>query len=342
MEVIDCRALRRRVAELRGEKTDEFEEIATKLGIEAREVKNMLKKDYEVKTDQKFLREQLEIESDVQTLKEFARIEKASRTDRDLDKCCPDTVAVIDKKVVGMELTAYPGNAEKNRLQNEICRVSDIVRDKLCQDFPELNGCYVSWMSNQVNILAKDSTGDFAIELLEFVKTENQKNPFAVGECRRFPEHRQQSSTRPATRPFKQGSLLDKHAQSVTVRRPSGNQSAAVSVPPSGFTSSFGTSIEILSAIIEGKESSRDKAFKKGIKEFWLLIHATRNPISSAIAPLHQHEIDRLLQSDAAEKARETQFRRVILWDGHHGGYVDLKNGDFCETTTNTKRRKKQ
>jgi hypothetical protein len=97
------------------------------------------------------------------------------------------------------------------------------------------------------------------------------------------------------------------------------------------LATTFGTSIECVADSIEEKEKSLAGAYLEGITEKWLLIHATGSLVSSRITPMTRGMISDLLASEAAAKASVSGFDRVYLWDGVHGGSVDLKSGHFHE-----------
>ena len=95
------------------------------------------------------------------------------------------------------------------------------------------------------------------------------------------------------------------------------------------YSDNFSAEFAIIHRTVQKKINSLKNAYRKDISNNWLLIHATRNPISSDIYPLFPQEIERLLGSEAGLLAKQSEYKRVILWDGVDGGYVDLKSDDF-------------
>ncbi len=280
-------------------------------------------KNAEVSTAKDFLEETGLLKAEIQTLAEFVGSECRPAANKHYDDMCPDVVAVSSAGNIGIELTAYSANDVENASSSSKIRVSKYVRDDLSSSFPDLQGIYISWEPNTENVLSKNRAPAFAEELLNFVRAEHKGSAMRIGDVQKHPEYQ----ALPNSSLFETGSLLKKYAKSVTVHRPKNLQSSAVSVIIGGNTTIRATSAESLSATIKRKSDKLAKAHKEKIDEVWLLIHATRRPTSSDIYPLFPQEIERLLESDAAEQARRSDFSRVILWDGVDGGYVDLKTG---------------
>lgn len=302
-----------------------FSEAARKLGTTEAELRRLLDKHNEIETAKRFLESTQLLTADIRTLKEFAGIDSCPSTNRDLDYVCPDVVAVAGRRAIGIELTAYRGDESENRLFNIRCQVNRVAREEFSGNCGELKGCHIFWDPKEENVLRKVDVRAFTKQLLGFVQAKQRESPFSRDEKNDFPPY--WTATRET--PFKDWSLLNEHASRVRVYLPSGLSELPVSVSPGSSTSCRGTSTEIIHRTVQKKINSLKNAYRKDISNNWLLIHATRNPISSDIYPLFPQEIERLLGSEAGLLAKQSEYKRVILWDGVDGGYVDLKSDDF-------------
>ncbi|NOY41036.1 MAG: hypothetical protein GXP26_04250 [Planctomycetes bacterium] len=289
-------------------------------------------KHFEVSTACDFLTATKLLDAKIKTLAEFVGSEREPTTNMLYDKIFPDVVAVSSAKNIGIELTAYSnvdhknGKEDENALWKSQLQVHEYVIDwNLSHCF--LRGFHIFWGPNTRDVLSTNITSDFAEELLDFARAEDKKFAFKIGDERKYPEYR----ASPDSNPFTAWKLLKRYAKSVTIRRPEGWQQNPVCVYANYVTSS-GTSVDSLGKKVEEKikKFKNKEAYKKNIDEFWLLIHATRNPSGSAIAPLSEFETNRLLNSSVAKQAQQSGFSRVVLWDGIDGGYVDLKTGENC------------
>jgi hypothetical protein len=301
----------------------EDKEAAERLGITVRELKDIQAKSGEVETARLFLEELGVAFSDVQTLKEFYGSDKDPQTGRELDYVCPDVIATVDGQPIGIELTAFAPDEDDDRLSSMMQRVSDINRIQIASVHPELNGFSVHYSPNVKNIIRGRDVRQFVQQIVEFVKSEHRRIPFIAGEDRHLPERYSRAS-----RPFLEWNLLEQYINSITIHyRPTVNR-LPFSIYMSGLPRTIWTSIDHLSTKIRRKEKARVSAFRRGLSELWLLVHATGHPISSRAIPMFEHEIDRLLSSQLRQYALDAGFDHVFFWDGILGGYVDLVSGD--------------
>jgi hypothetical protein len=260
----------------------------------------------------------------VVTLREFVGIERHPDTNTPLDDVCPDVVALIDGKIVGIELTAYSDNEAYNRWSAVMRQVWEVARADSANKYSDLCGFDIQYSPKKKNVLRKRDIPHFVGQLFGFVHAKHTEEPFTCDEDRVFSKQH----TRAPRRIFQQWDLLEQHVDSVKVHYRVSNQDTPVSVVPDGFASLFGTSIEHLVGTFEKKEHCLRNAYMQGLAEVWLLIHATGSPRSSRISPLSRPEIDDLLASTLCERARKTGFDHVFLWDGLRGGLVDFVAGE--------------
>lgn len=314
-------AQRLRLAELR-DSVVEVSEIAEHLEISERVVRDRLGKLREIEIAEEFLESTHLLSGFIKSLKEFLCIDVCPYTNRDLDNICPDVV-VCGSNAIGLELTAY-GDEIENQVFNIRYQVSRNVREELKSQFPNLQGCTVFWKPNYENPLPKSKVTAFGKELLSFVTEQLEANPLKLGQWKEFPTKWKDT----VEQSFYKSELLKRHALEVKVCRAEHLGDMPVSVSMGSHTTYRGTHIETLVTLIGKKIKSWKSAYKESIDSHWLLIYAARDQISSDIYPLFPQEIDRLLQSEASEIAKKSDFDKVILWDGVDGGYVDLKNGD--------------
>jgi hypothetical protein len=310
-----------RLAELRNS-CSELSEIAEDLGVSERAVRERLSKLREIEIAEDFLKSTLLLSGPVKSLKEYFCVEVCPNTNRDLDKVCPDVV-VCGSDVIGLELTAY-GNQVENQVYNIRYQVSRKTRNAYSDNFPNLQGHVVFWKPNYRNPLPKSKVATFGMELLSFVSEQLQVEPLELGQWKDFPADWDDT----IDQIFYKWELLKNYALEVRVCRAEHLGDLPISVSMGSHTTYRGTHVETLVSLIGKKAKSWKSAYRDTIDSQWLLIHAARDQISSDIYPLFPQEIDRLLQSKAGEIAKQSDFDRVILWDGVDGGYVDLKNGD--------------
>jgi hypothetical protein len=304
----------------------EFEDVANRLGISTKHAERLWEKHCEVECAQKFLDEFGCSFKRVLTLKEFCGVPVDERIGINLDYVCPDVVAITNEAAIGIELTAYADNESQDRLSAVMHRVHELARTEIASQYPDLSGVMIHYAPNQRRVLRGRDARQFVEQLFDFARAKNEERPFERDEDRHFPEY----GTRPPSQPFDKWPLVERHASAVTIHFRESFKGLQASIPSGGFPSSFGTSLNHLKAKIEAKELARQKAYSARLQDVWLLIHATGEPRSSRVTPLDPWEISRLLSSPAAEIAQQSGFGRVVLWDGLHGGYVDLITGESC------------
>lgn len=281
------RQLREDLTKLLRSEIIEDEAAARRMGISVRELKSLWSKTREVENARRFL-DELGVEySDVLTLKEYCGCDRDPRTNIDLDHVCPDVVAIIKQEPVGIELTAFAPNEEEDRLSAMMWRVSEINRTTISCAYPQLNGFSIHYSPNRTNIVRDRHVAKFAQQLADLVSSEHAREPFADHEDRHIPSHLERLS-----KPFENWDLLKQHVRSVTIHHRISNKGLPFSVPPGGFASTFGTSLDHLLTKLTAKTKSRSKALSIGITHHWLVIHATGAPVSSRIAPLWRGVID--------------------------------------------------
>jgi hypothetical protein len=323
----DLRKQRLRAVELLQRCTG-FSEVAGKMGTTEAELRRLLDKHNEIETAKSFLETTKLLDADILTLKEFVGIDTCPSTNRDLDYVCPDVVAITNGWAVGIELTAYGGDESENRLFDIRCEVSQEAREEFGDAFDALLGFRISCDPVEGNVLRKAQVRAFTKQLLQFVLEKTRKSPFSPGERIVYPPY----WTLARESSFKDWDLLHAHIRRIRVHAPNSAEKLSVAVSMSSPVSCRGTSVELLIERIRDKIKSLEKAYRKNIDQMWLLIHATRNPISSDIYPLFPQEIERLLGSEAGFLAKQSEYERVILWDKVDGGHVDLKSGEFIPT----------
>ncbi len=312
---------RLKVAELR-DSGAEISEIAIDLGIPEKAVLDQLKKVREVEISENFQQSSGLLTGTVRTLKEYYGFDTCAHTNRDWDNISPDVV-VCGSNVIGLELTAY-GNQLENQVYDVRYQVSRHAREVLKIHYPSLQGYTVFWKPDYQNPVPKSKIAAFAKELLTFVSDQFQEESLEIEQWREFPIEFDQT----VEQVFGKWNLLKRHTLAVKVFRARYLGDLPVSVSLGSHTTYRTTRIETLVDSIGKKIRAFKSAHRIGIDSHWLLIHAARALISSDNYPLFPQEIERLLASEAAEMARQSDFDRVILWDGVDGGYVDLKHGD--------------
>jgi hypothetical protein len=319
----DRRALRESVHKLLTEEIIEVNDAAIRMNVSAADIKKMWEKSWEIETTGRFLSELETNVSDVMTLAEFVKADFVPGTRQHLDNVCPDIVAIVDGRAVGVELTAYADNEPQDRLSAAMRRVSEIARREFAAQFPMLSGCTIFYEPNEKDILPKASQRRFTGELLALVEAEQTNRPFTQDEDRRIPDF----SVRQSPNPFEGYPLLKKHVTRVSIYFRESLRRFPVSVPPGGCASTFGTSIDCVCQAVDSKNTALQRAYLAGLSETWLLIHATGSLTSSRITPFCRGEIDDVMASDAARRATSSSYQRIFLWDGLHGGHVELKTG---------------
>ena len=322
------RQLRERYLALLQSEILEDKAFADRLGVSIKELHSLQARIGELETARRFLEELSVPFRDLQTLKEFVGLDRDPQTKKDLDHLCPDVVANIHGKPVGIELTALAQDADEDGLTAIKRQISDQNRTEVANCNPDLSGFVVFISLNKRNILRSRDVRQFIEQLSELVRLENQKQAFKAGEereivCKNDILDEYGESKR----------LLSQHMTSITVHYHPTEYSLPFSIPLTGLTRAFGTSQKHLSDRLSKKRKARSLAKCEGLSELWLLIHATGEPISSRVAPLYRHEVDTLLKSPSRQSAIETNFDRVFLWDGVHGGHVELVSGN-CKIYT--------
>jgi hypothetical protein len=296
MPLTDCsnrRQLRNSVYKLLTSEIIEIEGAALKLGLLPDDVQSMWEKSCEVKTAERFLKE-LGIDADVMTLAEFTDSDRVPGGTQRLDCMCPDLVAVSGGQAIGLELTAYSDNPGHEHLSAAMRRISEICRAELAAKFPELAGCTLFYDLIESDVIRKAKFRHFGEQLLHFAREQHLRRSFGGDECRRFPER----GMGRIVSPFGNYPLLTEHVSEVTIYHRAFS-TLPVSVPPGGFASSFGTSIDCLVNAIDGKRKALRNAYLEHIQPTWLLIHATGSLVSSRITPMTRGEIADLLGSEA-------------------------------------------
>jgi hypothetical protein len=316
------RQLRERLISLLQSEILEDKEIAERLEISVKQLHALQDKIGELETARQFLEELSVPFSDLQTLKEYVGIDRDPQTKKDLDHLCPDVVAIIQGKPVGIELTAYAPDEADDRLSSLLQRISDINRTEIASAHSELSGFTVFCSPNEKNIVLGRDVRRLVEQIADFVKAEHCDRPFTAGEDREIPTRYDRLS-----RPFEKWSLIEQHVTSLTFHYRPSESRLPFSIPVSSFTRAFGTSLDHVLKQLEGKIKAREKAYCSGLSEVWLLIHAIGQPRSSRLTPLAKHEIDRILASSVRQAAINVGYDRVYLWDGVHGGYVNLVDG---------------
>jgi hypothetical protein len=170
MEVLSPRRLRKSVVDLLTSEVIELDDAAIRLGISIRAIRTIWSKNYEVDTATRFLKELGAPINEVLTLKEFAGIERDPKTNIDLDNVCPDVVAIVGGRPVGIELTAYADNESQDRLSAVMMRVNEVTRTEYASKYPDLHGFSVSYSPSMVNVIPGNKISQFIEQLLGFVR----------------------------------------------------------------------------------------------------------------------------------------------------------------------------
>jgi len=273
----------------------------------------MWKKSGEIETACRFLKDHCPPNNLVSTLKEFSGVDG-----------CPDVIFSKNAEHIGIELTAYSSDERLNRLCTLMLRVSDFVFKYLAAEYADLNGYFIRYSPNEEDVLRERDVKSFAIELLNFARSLYTQHHFRDGNPRRFPKF----NARPSARPFENFELLQKYVAAVSIEFHEWNDESPVFISPDGIARHYGTSEQILSETISGKKLKLHKAHVDGLREVWLLIHATGNPRSSLIAPIHESETERLLADSLRLCAKNSGFDKVFVWDGLRGGSIELISGN--------------
>jgi hypothetical protein len=281
------------------------------------------KQQIEVERARRFVRSFGQAAARVRSLSDFVGETSSIANVNELDNMMPDVVAQLDGREVGIELTAYSDDEIKNAWSAFVPAVRTAVKG-YSHAYPSLNGLLIGYHPN-TNRRPPGKVDSFAQQLLQMV---SELLPPEILECRRIRSFALSANHRIA-RPYQKWSLLEGYVTAVSVTVPGKPLDIPVDAC-TGFATTFGTRLEKLTQAIDKKaRKKRKKCFLSGIDDFWLLIHADREPASSAVTPLDDYEIESILQSSAAESARESGFNKVILWDGIWDGYVDLVSGGY-------------
>jgi hypothetical protein len=255
---------------------------------------------------------------------------KAQHSAADLNNMMPDVVAAnLGGQDVGLELTAYSDDDLKNQ-QGAFQKSARLAVRHVAVNFPSLQGCIVGYDSFETAKPPAGKISEFARQLLDCADRMLSAR-IVPGRTVDFPTIQQLS----IEKPLGHWPLLDQYIYRVSVTASDG----PLQIPVDGSTSFahyYGTDVQKLADSIRTKEGKRQRKSFNGLTTLWLLIHAAREPMSSAITPLDAGEIRDLLASPAASEAKASGFDRVILWDYIWGGYVDLKSGmhkTYAKTT---------
>lgn len=287
------------------------------------------KQQVEVERARRFLKEyEPTVSARVRSLSEFVRGSSQAPKPNELDNIMPDVVAQMGDREIGIELTAYSNDSNdgiKAAWGSFTSKVRKAVKET-SRSYPSLNGMLVGYHPDLTQY-PPAQFDDFACQLL--LATSEKLAPEII-ECDAVRTYTLSNHVRSASS-FNNWPLLDRYVKSIRVTVGSGGPLNTPVDSSSGFASSFGACPETLAKIIDAKASKKLKqCYQNGLHEFWLLIHADREPKSSAITPLDEYESEQILRSAAATSAKASGFEKVILWDGIWGGYVDLVSG-VCE-----------
>lgn len=236
----------------------------------------------------------------------------------------PDVVATIEGKNVGIELTAYHDDKILDSWGDLKKRISEVIKSGVLS--PAVRGYLVSYRLKHRDLsgVLKDALS-FVAQLSDFTLSCDSAEPFKIGERRSYP-----SRTRPIDpQPFLRWPLLEQHVDSVLIRK------TGVDCAPyfhANLAHYYGTSPDAVAHVLAAKTKQRaTNSHKCGIDDCWLLVHADRNPASSAVTQIDQFTVHEILTPQIRAAAQGTGYSRVYLWDCIWGGWIDLVSGEFQE-----------
>jgi len=154
MTQTDARTVRESVYQLLTTEIIEIDDAASRMGLTPDIVESMWDKSYEIRTAERFLGE-MGLEAEVMTLAEFVGTQRVPGGQQRLDNVCPDVVAVIENRAVGIELTAYSDNPTHELMSASMRHISEFSRRNLASRFPELRGSVVFYDLIQRDVLPK-------------------------------------------------------------------------------------------------------------------------------------------------------------------------------------------